>query len=188
MAPEYWHLEPAPPRDPPRQIAVTFGGIDHYDLSSRVLGLLRDSGDRLTVEIVVGPYYENRASIEAAARASKHEVRLRSGLQSLHEIFAACDLAVSAGGIALYELAALGRPTIGIQLWPNQRGNVEGLAAAGALVPLVYADGFDAALRAALLSLLTDGARRQALYECARRTVDTAGTERAAAALVNHLF
>lgn len=49
-------------------------------------------------------------------------------------LIAQADMVVCAGGVTALEAAALGRPSIGLMLAENQRANILGLQAAGALI------------------------------------------------------
>lgn len=167
-------------------LLVTFGGVDHYGLSQRLLRLLEGWTERLRVLVAVGPYYDNADAIRDAAAASRHEVELLEKPDGLAPAIARCALGVCAGGQTLYELAAFARPSLGISLWPVQRLNVGAFAAAGASRPLYYEDGpaFDERLREAVIALLDDAALRKRLGDAGARLVDGRGASRVARALL----
>ena len=139
LGPEYWAPEPDNSRDGgPFEIMITMGGIDHFDLTSRILAILDKMDQELKVHVVAGPYFQNEDNIEVVIERCRHPILIHKQLDSLAPIISRCQMAVSAGGITLYELAAFGVPTVGIWLWENQRQNVERLGKAGVIRSLGY--------------------------------------------------
>ena len=138
----------------------------------------------MRIHAVVGPYYENAASIEAAA-AGHGRVTLHRAPSSLQPIMVGSDIAISAGGFTLYELAAIGVPTVGIALWENQRPNVAALGDRGIVVPLYYHDGmaFDAQLAAVIEELVRDPGRRRERAQAGQAFIDGQGARRTARAI-----
>lgn len=191
LGPEYWEPPPRTAAGTVREALVTMGGIDHYDLSSRLIRLFDETLSEARLHVVIGPYYKNRTAIRKAAAAARLAVALHEAPPSLRPLMAEADLAVSAGGFTLYELAAMGVPTVGVALWDNQRANVEALGARGTLVPLHYAEGpgFDVALRVAVTALAADRERRRSLAANGPRFIDGQGAPRVARAIlqsINH--
>lgn len=172
--------------DAVRDILITFGGIDHYDLTSRIIAMLdRFEGD-FQVTAIIGPYYDNIASIEAQASRSRKRVRLVRSPSDLQEYMRTCSFAFSAGGQALYELASLGRPMIGIALWENQEANVRALSSMGAIRGLVRSLGpeFEDELTLQARRLFDDPAERERLSRAAASLIDAQGAERVSVALI----
>jgi UDP-2,4-diacetamido-2,4,6-trideoxy-beta-L-altropyranose hydrolase len=191
LGPEYW----APPRREVRtrvqRALVTMGGIDHYDLSSRAIRLFDNLMPGLHLDVVIGPYYDNKASVRTAAADATHlAVELHDTPPSLYPLMRHADLAISAGGFTLYELAATGVPTVGMALWDNQRPNVDALGALKIIVPLHYRDGpeMDCALGVALSALAGDAARRRACIEDGQRFIDGQGALRVARTILETII
>jgi spore coat polysaccharide biosynthesis predicted glycosyltransferase SpsG len=86
---------------------------------------------------------------------------------------APASIVVTAGGVALLESCALGRPTIAVVLADNQRQAVTGLADAGAVVAATPATVGDAVRR-----LIDDASERDALGDTARVALDGKGPAR----------
>jgi len=184
LGPEYWAPVAAKTPDRVGTAMITMGGIDHYDLTTRLIRLLARIDPTIRIHAVVGPYYENVASIEAAA-ADHGRVTLHRAPPSLQPTMVQSDFAVSAGGFTLYELAAVGVPAVGIALWENQRPNVAALGDRGIVVPLYYHDGaaFDAQLATAIEELMRDPARRRERAQAGQAFIDGQGARRAARAI-----
>lgn len=163
-------------------VLITMGGIDHYCLSEQVLVILEKHPKDFSISVVIGPYYENEKQIDAQMRKMRKKVCLIKEANTLFYNFEKSDMAISAGGFTLYELATMGKPTIGVGLWENQRGNVERLGERQVIEPLFYSDGasFDRKLEQAVFKLLNDGERRRDLAVKGQRFFDGQGAIRAA--------
>jgi spore coat polysaccharide biosynthesis predicted glycosyltransferase SpsG len=108
-------------------------------------------------------------------------------LPSLARELRACDVAIVAGGVTLYEACALGVPAVAVPVVAAQRATVEGFAARGAVLAAPLAS----AARGASVGLVADHvatlvsrpdlARRQA--RVAGAIVDGKGATRVARAL-----
>jgi spore coat polysaccharide biosynthesis predicted glycosyltransferase SpsG len=93
------------------------------------------------------------------------------------------DLAVSAAGQTLFELAATGAPTLAIAVADNQRPQLEALGAAGVVIPVTAET-----LAPRLATVAEDRAMRQALAERGQALVDGLGADRVAHAILEMIF
>lgn len=187
LGPDYWNGPmPMSASNDTLEIAITMGGIDHYDLTSRAIALLDRVTRPLRIHVVIGPYYENAGNISAQAEKCRHETMMHEQPPSIADVIGRCHVGISAGGITLYEFATLGVPAVGIWLWENQRQNAERLGRAGAIVSLGYEDspGFDEKLVAAIDGLISDPAKRDSMRRAGMATVDGRGAHRVARMLV----
>ncbi len=161
-------------------ILVTMGGIDHYDLSSRVIPILEKISLEIEVNIIIGPYYENTKSIKAAAKKSRLTINMFENISNIIPIILESNIALTAGGFTTYELAAMSTPSVGVALWENQRSNIECLSNKDALIPLYYSQGqgFDQELTKALSMLVNNNNLLINISEKARNAVDGNGANR----------
>jgi spore coat polysaccharide biosynthesis predicted glycosyltransferase SpsG len=102
--------------------------------------------------------------------------------RSLAPVLAAAEVAIVAGGITLYEAAALGVPSVAVAIVPAQRATVHAFARADAALAVTSQDRADAIAAKAVL-LLRDRVNAGALAGRARRLVDGNGTARVASVL-----
>jgi UDP-2,4-diacetamido-2,4,6-trideoxy-beta-L-altropyranose hydrolase len=106
-------------------ILVTFGGADAYNLTPRVLKVLNEIPGTFSVTAIIGPFFNNVRDIQAAAEQAEGRIRLVHSPDSVRNLMLESDLAVSAGGQTLYELACVGCPTIAVWVAPNQDGQLQ---------------------------------------------------------------
>lgn len=176
----------SPPwRDPPERALVTMGGSDIRGTTPEVLPAFE--GTDLTVDVIIGPGFdqENEREIERVAQETEADLRLLRGPSDLVDRMFQADLAVSATGTTSYELLALGTPTIGIPQADNQIPIVEALREDGAMVhlPPTEIDG----LAAAVEELIMDATERWSLRERGRELLDGAGSERVYKTLIREV-
>lgn len=194
LGPRYMLLRPeyagAPARSVPahpRHVLVAMGGGDPLGIMERVLVEVRAAlGPGPELHAIVGPYFGPEWAAEGtAARWAAEGVHLHRTPSDLRPHVARADLAVTAAGITLYELAACGVPTVAFSIAPNQRPQLEVLAGEGALASAGDASspGFPRSLRAALRRLATADVR-SALGRAAHAVVDGAGASRVAVCLL----
>lgn len=160
--------------DPPRRALVTMGGSDVAGFTPAVVRAF--DGVDVTVDVIVGPGFDDAGEIRRAADRTDATVRLLETPEDLAERMHRADLAVSAAGSTVYELLALGTPTIAIPQAENQVPVAEALADRDAVVHLP-ADG-EAALPRTIGALVEDGDHRRRLVRNGRALVDGRGTDR----------
>ena len=178
LGPEYALLDPAfavePPRHPSdavRRVLVTLGGDASGVRLEAVVAAVRRAGPQAAIDVAVGPYSTGSVTMGDG-------VRVHRGLVSLRALMLAADLAVTGGGMTLYEGLASGTPVVGVCLADNQRANIEGLSRAGVILT------GEPPLEAAIRRLAGDPALRQAMGVRGRALVDGRGAERVADAMV----
>lgn len=131
LRPEFWDVPPRVVRDTVQNILVTLGGADPHNLMPQLLRLLDDLPGDFTMTAIVGPFFQNRAEVEYAARNCRRSVGLVDAPDSVRDLMLEADLAISAGGQTLYELAATGTPTVAVQVAQNQAASSHALAKEG---------------------------------------------------------
>ena len=99
-----------------KNIFVTLGGSDDQDLTTKVVSVCKELQGPIKLEVVVGAAFANKDKL----------FRLEDQYTSLHyeanmsKLMTDCDIAVSSCGTTLYELAAMGVPTVGLIVAENQ--------------------------------------------------------------------
>ena len=127
----------------------------------------------------------HRAGLLNMAQADGRIV-LCEGVQDMASLMASCDLAFSAGGTTLYELCAVGVPSVSYTMADNQIPGVLAFSQAG-LIPYVgdvrnHPDFFGSAM-AALEDLMSVPAARRSQSARMKMAIDGAGADRIAEAL-----
>lgn len=160
-------------------VLVSIGGMDTDRNLPRVLRLV-DAVDRaFTMTTIVGPFVDDD-SVRHARYGHAHDFAVAP--QQVAALMRRADLAVSAAGQTLYELAALGTPTVAIELFDNQAANIRALSAAGVVrsAGSIRDGGFDEALPATVAAVIDDAPARAAMSAAGQQLVDGQGAGRVA--------
>lgn len=129
-------------REPPRTLLLTFGGVDENDLTRRILKLtpkiLRASPLERVIAIV-GPGYAHATALQETEKTlEESDVEVHRSVENMPALMRKGDMAVTSNGRTVYELAAMGIPTISIaqneretfHLFSRNAGGVRYLGAA----------------------------------------------------------
>lgn len=182
---EFQETPPVKARQSVKNILVILGGADHYDLMPKILASLAALPGEFGLTAVIGPYFHNLAQVESAAEGAKRPINLVHSPASVRDLMLEADLAVSAGGQALYELAATGCPTVAIQIAQNQAGQSRALEQAGVVRMAGNAEVNDviSQMRESVQSVMLDTSARTSMSKAGQRLVDGAGARRVARAI-----
>jgi UDP-2,4-diacetamido-2,4,6-trideoxy-beta-L-altropyranose hydrolase len=169
-----------------RRLLITMGGGDQQRLAAGLTRAARRSFDR--IDVMVGPFFESVEEIQEIARGDRRVV-LHSNPADVRALMLEADVAVTAGGQTLFELAATATPAVAIEVAPNQRRNLEGFCERGAIV--VAGVGNDPDIIGKTLSLAVvlagDQAQRNLMGANGRRWIDGRGAARAAERIVEQI-
>lgn len=175
---EFWHVPAKPIRDVPETVMITFGGSDIYNLTPKVLKLLVDTYPELIKKVIIGKGFQNIAEIEKL-RDNNTELVYYPDAAGMKKVMLESDIAISAGGQTLYELARTGVPTIGISIAENQLRNVKQWADTGFLKYIGWKTrgNLEQELEGSL-KYLTSKRVRMGMAEIGRMIIDGQGCKR----------
>lgn len=129
---EFWDVPAKSIRDNIETAMITFGGADMHNLTPKVLKLLIDAYPKLLKKVIVAKCFKNIAEIERL-KDNNTELIYYPDTAEMKKVMLESDIAISACGQTLYELARVGIPTIGICVAANQLQNIEGWQKLGLL-------------------------------------------------------
>jgi spore coat polysaccharide biosynthesis predicted glycosyltransferase SpsG len=162
------------------RVLIILGGQDLRGLTPRVYKCLRGRYPRVELSIVLGADKAQHDILSKSQDAyTKWHFRLNE-LEMAREMISA-DLAISACGQTIFELAYTGTPTVGIGIADNQKDNIDVWQKIGFLEFAGWFD--DEFLEEKIISKiqgLEDHKRREQLAFVGRKAVDGHGAERIA--------
>ena len=129
---EFWDVPAKPIRNNLEAIMITFGGADIHNLTPKVLILLADNHPELLKKVIIAKGFGNITEIEKL-KDNNTELIYLPNASEMKNIMLDADIAISACGQTLYELARIGVPTIGICAAENQLQNIHGWEKTGFL-------------------------------------------------------
>ncbi len=178
---EFWSVAEKDIREEIGSIMVTMGGDDMRNKTPDILRALTEHYPETVKKIIVGKGFKNRGEIDLL-KDKKTELVIHPDAGGMKQVMLESDLAISAGGQTLYELARVGVPTIAITAADNQLSNMEGWEREGFITNAGRWDDrnvLDNIIRS--ISLLGDREIRQKKSKIGKSTVDGRGAARVAA-------
>lgn len=101
------------------KLLITMGGSDIRNLSPVLISFLRANYPEYQLIVFVGPGFQNQQEIELVSDNQVTLLHSPSEMDMLQAMKQA-DLAIATGGHTMYELAAVGLPTVQLQIIDNQ--------------------------------------------------------------------
>jgi UDP-2,4-diacetamido-2,4,6-trideoxy-beta-L-altropyranose hydrolase len=166
------------------RILLTLGGADAHNLTQRFLDVLAPCVPADSqIHVLVGPANPHVAALQELASTMKRMV-LHVAPDNVPQIMADCDLAITAAGSSVYELAYLGVPMLFVVTAENQRPIAAALDQLGAGVRIdELPTSRTADLPSAFERLAADAALRAQCAATCRQLVDGQGAARVVAVL-----
>lgn len=114
------------------RVLVTTGNTDPMGFVPAFLdaALKSELLGSISFEVIVGGMFEGLSEIEGIASACSR-VELHRGVSNMAELMASADVAVSANGTTVYEMAAVGLPAVTFAMVDEQVASAESLARLG---------------------------------------------------------
>ncbi len=168
-------------------ILVTMGGTDPSNLIPKVLRAIHRVGKRdIHVDIVIGPATYDNTKILKSINELDFEICLYFNTEKISELMLKADLAISAGGSTLYELAVTGTPAIVLLQADNQIPVAESMEEEGTIINM----GFGNRLKIEKLAeriedLMNNVEERKNMSRRGKRLIDTLGARRCVDVILN---
>jgi len=113
-----------------QSVLISLGGDDINRLTLPIMNKLAESFPSIHKKVIIGGSFSNSEEIEKNCPPNTELIRQANALMMKNSMLS-CDVAISAAGQTLYELAATGTPTIAILAADNQLGNYQGFSSKG---------------------------------------------------------
>jgi len=163
-----------------RRIIVTFGGCDGANWTARAIAACSlITNFKLEIVAVIGAGNRHQEAIKSAIDNSSYQVETYYDVKNISALMNKADLAITASGTTVWELAALGVPALVIPVADNQRQIAETLDMLGVAQNLGWHEFMtEDKMATALQALLADPARQAAMATAGHSLVDGDGAAR----------
>lgn len=169
-----------------RRVLVTLGGADpdgQTFKAVKAIGRLKEK-EGIEAVVILGHAHPDPAGLQTCIAETGRPIRLLAERDDIGQWMLDADVAISGGGTTCLELACLGVPNLILILSEEQRGNAEGLDAAGVSFNLGQGStATEAQITEALEALLANPSRRGAMTLAGRALVDGDGVSRVVSAI-----
>ncbi|HIQ38614.1 MAG TPA: acylneuraminate cytidylyltransferase, partial [Methanothermococcus okinawensis] len=102
----------------PETLFLCFGGVDQNNLTCRVLNIVPDLIRETTINnviVVIGPGYKYKEKLnEVLASLDNIKIKVYQNVSNMPKLMREADIAITSNGRTIYELTAMGIPTISI--------------------------------------------------------------------------
>jgi len=126
---EFHNLPEHQPEAVLQNVLITLGGSDNNNLTSELIKEVTTQYPELSLHVVIGPSFVHADELDALAS----EKVLLYSRPKMSNLMLKMDMAISACGSTIYELASCGVPTLGIVVANNQRQIAEKMHELGLL-------------------------------------------------------
>lgn len=167
-------------------VLLTFGGDDSIGLTSDVLKMLKVSCPGLIKKVIITNAFRYMAKIKHL-EDTQTEIIYNVGTNKIKEIMLQVDLAISAAGQTLFELARIGVPTVAVIYSKNQVLNALSWFQEGFIALAGERDDKNIASKILKkISEVQDYKIRSKMSRNGCRLVDGSGAERVVRRILNH--
>ena len=170
----------------PHSILVTFGGSDIRQLTVPVLSMLNDQFPLMHKDVVVGNGVRDK-QIWQKIRYPLTTFHIACNASQMRLLMSKSDIAISAGGQTLYELASQGLPPLVIGVADDQQEDIQGFERGGFAISI--GDWHNPSIFPLITSAvqtLWSAAERRRRSALGRKIVDGGGAQRVVAACLEH--
>ena len=162
-----------------REFLIAQGGSDTYGFTPRIIRALERINCRPHCTVVTGAAFRHQAELEEAVGASTLDLTLVHNARNMAELMWSADLAITAGGLTMFELACVGTPSLVICGEPFEVETATRHEQAGAVVSLGFGGDLDyAQLPEAVDALAMNAEVRRQMSIRGKWLVDGRGCER----------
>jgi len=121
---DFWEVPQKKIKEKVESIVVTFGGDDVKNMTPKILAFLNDKYPNLIKNVIIGRAFQNIDDIKKNTD-KKTNLIYYPDAKKMKEIMLESDIAISAGGQTLNELARIGVPAIGVCIVDNQLESIK---------------------------------------------------------------
>lgn len=93
-----------------KKILITQGGSDTYGIVPKIVNSLSSLLRGLEVYVLVGPAFKHRKELISSIRNNNLKIKILENVEETWKLFYEMDMAISAGGMTLFELLCAGVP------------------------------------------------------------------------------
>ncbi|MFW6040856.1 MAG: UDP-2,4-diacetamido-2,4,6-trideoxy-beta-L-altropyranose hydrolase [Thermoplasmatota archaeon] len=168
-------------------IIVTMGGGDPLNLTPKALEAIdKIDKDDIHVDVIIGPAVYEMDDILKAIEEMNLEVSLRFNPSKISEFMMKADIAVSAGGSTLYELAVTGTPAVVLLQAGNQLPVADAMEKEGTIISLGFGNDVKIEkLTECIIDLLHKPNKRKKMSRKGKELIDGLGAKRCVNAILN---
>lgn len=180
----FWNCEAKIISEKANNLLILTGGSDPFNVTEQILDSI-DTYQFQTIDVICGIYNTNYNKFVKKYENNKN-IKFHQAVNNIEQYMKKADIAISAGGMTLYELCAIGTPAISFSFADNQLDNVRQFQEDGLIDYAGDArmDDIAGTINQYLTRYRNDFELRKEKSEKMQKVVDGKGAERIARAIV----
>ena len=180
----FWNCEAKIISEKANNLLILTGGSDPFNVTEQILDSI-DTYQFQTIDVICGIYNTNYKKFVKKYENNKN-IKFHQAVNNIEQYMKKADIAISAGGMTLYELCAIGTPAISFSFADNQLDNVRQFQEDGLIDYAGDArmDDIAGTINQYLTRYRNDFELRKEKSEKMQKVVDGKGAERIARAIV----
>lgn len=164
-----------------KDILITVGGGDPDYITEKLLSFVK--GLDYNFHVIIGPCFDRIGKLK---QFQNDKVKLYFNAK-MYDLMQLCDVAISACGSTLYELAACGVPTIGIITADNQQGIGNKMDGLGAIISIGWYNNLsESKVIEGIKSIDNDRSKRVKMSLTSQKIIDGNGHKRICEAIISN--
>lgn len=166
-------------RQAANELLVTQGGSDTSGFTPRILRALETMKWQPRCTVAIGPAFRHHAELGFAVRASTLDLTVVRDAPNMADLMLKVDIAITAGGLTMFELACVGTPAVVVCGEPFETETADRIANNDAAINLGFGGDLDyERIPEAVDGLAVDVGRRRRMSARGKALVDGRGCER----------
>ncbi len=160
-------------------LLVTQGGSDTYGFIPKIIRALYCISKNISIDIIIGPNFSHYQELDNVLSKAPRNFNIIKAKNDLSNLMMEADLAISAAGVMLFELACLGTPTVVVCAEPFEVETANRLQESGFAVNLGFGkDINEIDIKNAVYHLIDNRELRAEMSERGKNLIDGKGTKR----------
>jgi len=107
-------------KESPERLLVAMGGADEFNITQKLVDVLKRNKIKLKVHVIVGAGYGYLETLHNSLKNSGLQYEIKQNITNMFNEYLECDVAVGAGGLTSYELIAAATPALLIAAYEHQ--------------------------------------------------------------------
>lgn len=161
-----------------RSVIVTMGGVDRSGATLRIFDVLDAWPGNAERHVVIGGAFASRPAFDARLVSARRRWHVHQNVLGLADLLVDADVAITAGGNTLYELACVGTPAIVLHEDQHEAEQGQAFEGRGFGVWIGRGADFDGKVLLAALERFEDADVRRTQSAAGRSIVDGRGPAR----------
>tara|TARA_B100001964_G_scaffold230728_1_gene284555 strand:- start:115 stop:1113 length:999 start_codon:yes stop_codon:yes gene_type:complete len=172
-----------------KTILITQGGGDTYGYTPKIIRSLYDIPNNININVVIGTNYYHYKELDEVLHLAPRNFNIIKENSDLSGLMLQADLAISAGGNTLFELACIGVPTIVVCGERFEVGTAERMQKEGFGKNLGFGEDVDEMeIGGAVNHLRSDFKIRAMMVRKGKQLIDGQGTKRVVEKIIRSFY